>query len=85
MLEDELEWKRPENKLARFDCALHSLVNYASLKSFNISADGVNFCNFVREKRMTREEAVLAERDIQDSVDTECDEIRERVGLRDLG
>ena len=84
LLEDELDWKRPENRLARFDCALHSLGNYAHLKSFNISNDGVSFCNFVREKRMTREEAALAERGIQDSVDKECDEIRKRVGLRDL-
>jgi hypothetical protein len=85
LLEDELEWKHPENRLARFDCALHSLVNYAHLKSLNISHDGVNLCNFVREKRMTREEAVLAERGIQNSVDKECDEIMERVGLRDFG
>jgi len=83
LLEDELQWKRPTNNFFRFDCALHCLVNYAFLKTYGISHDGVNLCNFVREKKMTRGEAMSREQDIQNSVDKECKEIIQRIGLND--
>lgn len=84
LLQDELQWKRPENKFFRFDCEVHCLANYGWSKTFKISCDGVNLCNFVREKKMTKEEALLAEQDIQNSLDEECKEVLKKVGLKDL-
>jgi len=83
-LEDELHWKHPEGTVSRFDCDLHCLVNYAFLRKYNISQDGVNLCNFVREKKMSREEAMRREREIQNSVNRECEDLIRRVGLDDF-
>ncbi|MCK4828070.1 hypothetical protein KA005_70730 [bacterium] len=81
ILKDVLKWRHPINKVSRFDCLIHCLHNYEYLKKHGVSHDGVNFCNFIREKRLTREEAMARERDIVNSVDRECNEILIKIGM----
>lgn len=57
---EELGWEKPPEKLStwRFDCHLHSLVNYCHKKAvgFNHDIDGLS--NMVRAGKMDRTEAV---------------------------
>jgi len=85
ILEDELNWKHPVDKVSRFDCSIHCLANYHYLKEYGISHDGVNLCNFVRENRMSRGEAQARERDVVDSTDKECQELLNVIGLKKFG
>jgi len=82
ILKDKLDWKHPDGRDIRFDCLLHCLGNYNFLKTYNISSDGVNFCNFIREGKMTREEALVREENIRKSAKMECFEIIKTVGLK---
>jgi hypothetical protein len=82
ILESELNWKHPENKVSRFDCLIHPLANYQYLKKYGISHDGINFCNYIRENRMSREEVLAKEQEVIDSVERECKELSVRVGLK---
>jgi hypothetical protein len=82
LLEDELGWKHPEGKDSRFDCVIHSFVNIQYLKDHGITQDGVNLCNFIREGRMSREDALNREQDDVKSTEKECIELIEKMGLR---
>jgi 7-cyano-7-deazaguanine synthase in queuosine biosynthesis len=82
VLKQELNWNHPDGRDSRFDCLLHCFANYNFLKMYNISSDGVNFCNFIREGKMTREEALFREENIRNSTKKECLEIIKRFGLK---
>jgi hypothetical protein len=82
ILERELNWKHPIDKVSRFDCLIHPLANYQYLKKYGISYDGINFCNYIRENRMSREEVATKEQEVIDSVERECKELSIRVGLK---
>jgi len=60
----EIGWKHPVGKDSRFDCTLNCIGNSFYLDSYGISKDGRNYCNFVRQGKMSREDAVIRERDI---------------------
>ena len=81
ILKDELNWKHPIDRPSRFDCSIHCLHNYEYLRRYGISHDGVNFCNFIRDNKMSRKEGMAREDHIRNSVDGECRELIERVGL----
>ena len=82
ILKKELGWNHPEGKEDRFDCLYHGLPNYYAYKVNKITADGVNYCNFIREKKLTREEALNKERTLQNRLFDECREIQNKVGLQ---
>lgn len=60
VITEELGWRKPPEKLSswRYDCSLHTLVNYCHKKAmgFNHGIDGLS--NMVRAGKMTREEAM---------------------------
>lgn len=79
ILENELDWKHPGGIDSRFDCSLHCVVNFNKLKDCGVSQDGINFCNFIREGRLSREEALARESNVVSSIDGEYKELLERV------
>lgn len=79
LLENELGWKHPVGIDSRFDCSLHCAVNHNKLQEWGISQDGVNFCNFIREGKMSREKAIEMEKNVVNSIGGEYIELVERV------
>jgi hypothetical protein len=72
LLKEILKWEHPGDRITRFDCGIHCLGNYDYLKRYGISHDGVNFCNFIRENRMSREEVMIRENEIINKINEEC-------------
>lgn len=71
LLKKELGWQHPEGKDTRFDCRLHCVGNYNRLDRCGITSDGVNFCNMIREDKMSRKEAVKRELAVERAVEDE--------------
>jgi hypothetical protein len=80
LLESELGWKHPEGIESRFDCSLHCVGNLARLDTWGISADGINLCNFIRDGKLTREEALARESKIVSVLDEEYEDLLHRIG-----
>lgn len=57
---EELGWRKPSEKLStwRFDCHLHSLVNYCHKKAVGFNHDIDGLANMVRAGKMDRSEAI---------------------------
>jgi hypothetical protein len=81
LLAEEVGWEHPPGREARFDCALHSLGNRQHLQTHGISADGANFCNFIREGGMERDAALAGEAAVVASLDGELREVLAKVGV----
>lgn len=81
LLEKELNWKHPKDRLSRFDCLLHCFGNHHLLQLKQITDDGKTYSNFVRENKMHREEALALEDTIRKTVRDECKKIIKEVGL----
>jgi hypothetical protein len=79
LLKDELGWQHPPGRESRFDCSLHTLGNKYFYEQYGITQDGVNFCNFIREGKMNREDAIIKEREIIDSLEDEYQELMEKI------
>jgi hypothetical protein len=84
VLKEELGWRPPENKEHCFDCDIHWLDNYFHLQRNHISMDGAKFCKQIRKGQLTREEALIREGFIQESIPKECNRILKRIGLAKL-
>jgi hypothetical protein len=82
VLKEDLGWKHPKDRESRFDCLLHCFANYNYIKKYNISSDGVNYCNVIREHKMERNDAMVRENDIRGSVYGDCVELIKQVGLK---
>jgi len=85
LLDRELGWKAPCEKVDRFDCLLHPLDNYKWLREAGITKDGVIYCNMVRAGTITREEAMHREEVLTTSVRQECAEFARRFEFEGLG
>lgn len=81
LLEKELDWKRPEEKFSRFDCLLHCFGNHHHLQLRRITDDGKTYCNFIRENKIYREDALALEESLKGSVKEECECIIKGLGL----
>jgi len=79
LLKDELGWQHPPGRESRFDCSLHTLGNKHFYEQYGITQDGVNFCNFIREGKMSREDAIHKEYEIVDSLGDEYQELLEKI------
>lgn len=79
LLKEKLGWRHPESKDTRFDCKLHCVGNYNRLDGSGITSDGVNLCNFIREGKMSRDEAVKREQEIAKTVDEEFNALLEEI------
>jgi hypothetical protein len=79
LLEQELGWKHPDGKDIRFDCRLHCVGNYNRLHKYGITSDGINLCNFIREGRMSREEAIQREHEMAAAVDREVQTLLKEI------
>jgi hypothetical protein len=60
VITDKLGWRKPPEKLSswRFDCHLHSLVNYCTKKAIGFNHDLDGLANMVRAGKMERAEAM---------------------------
>jgi hypothetical protein len=81
ILQKEVGWRHPEGKESRWDCAIHCLGNYESLQTTGMSIEGINSCNFIREEKMTRADALEKERGITESVEQECSALIDELGI----
>jgi len=79
LLEQEIGWKHPVGKDSRFDCTLHCVINLFYKKDYGISHDGLSFCNFVREGKMSRDEALAREHEAENSARKEYTALIERL------
>lgn len=82
-LEKEVKWKGAANKEDRFDCSLHHFVNHYFLQKLGISSDGYIYSNLIRNRNLTRSEALLKENDIRKTVEKECRNIINELDLKD--
>lgn len=60
VITEKLGWQKPSEKLSswRFDCHLHSLVNYCTKKAIGFNHDIDGLANMVRAGKMDRAEAM---------------------------
>lgn len=82
LLEENLGWKYPENRVHRFDCLLHAFGNYHWIHEAGISCDGFNFAAMVRENKMTRDDALVADRKVIEEVEDECSIVLKKLGFK---
>jgi len=80
-LKKEMNWRHPVGQDSRWDCTIHCLGNRQSLETVGISDDGKNSCNFIREHKVDREDARKSEVSLRESVEGECEELFQRIGL----
>ena len=79
VLEEELGWKHPVDKDSRFDCQLHCVTNKKYLEKYGISHDGITFCNFIRDGKMSRKDAMRKEYEIITALENEYQELMEKI------
>lgn len=82
LLEEKVGWKYPVEREGRFDCQLHCLANHHWLQECGISADSLIYSKLIRQNLMSREDAILREKKIRETVEKESQEIIEKVGLK---
>lgn len=82
LLKSELDWQHPDGRDSRFDCSLVCFKNYTNLHEKHITAAGEKYCKFVREGKITREDAVVREEQLQRTVDEECTAVIDRLDLK---
>jgi hypothetical protein len=80
-LEEQIGWKHPSEREGRFDCLVHCLGNHNWLQRCGISSDGVIYSKLVSLNRMSREDAISRENKVKETVEKECQEIIEKLGL----
>ena len=82
LIRERLGWKSPSDQPHRFDCILHCFGNHHWLRESGISMDGFTYSRLIREKRMSREDALLSERRIEKILEGECFLVLEQIGLK---
>jgi hypothetical protein len=80
-LQNNLGWEYPVDNPHRFDCKLHCFSNFRSLKNTGISSDGINYCNMIRQNRVSREDALRMEMTVDESLIDENKKMLEELGL----
>lgn len=83
LLKRELNWHHPEGKESRFDCLLHCFGDHRFLQSLGISWNGLVLCNFIRAGHITRKEAIEKEKQVINSVEKECQNLIQELGIND--
>lgn len=78
-LKQKLNWKHPMEKDSRFDCQLHSVNNEKYLNKFGISHDGITFCQFIREGKMSRKDALQREMQVAKITKLEYNELLNKI------
>jgi 3'-phosphoadenosine 5'-phosphosulfate sulfotransferase (PAPS reductase)/FAD synthetase len=84
VLERELGWKHPPDRIGRFDCSLNCFGGYRALQKGGISANGIISCNLIREGLMSREEALEKEQLEMHTVVEKCQSVINELGLNDF-
>jgi len=82
ILKEEPGWNHPEDKESRFDCTLHCFGNARFLQDNKISLDGTMLCNYIREGKISREEALAKELEIERTIQQECLEVVNQCGMK---
>lgn len=82
-LKKEVGWKSPEDRESRFDCLLHPFINHHNLQLLGISSDGYVYSNMIRTGTIGRDEALLKEMNIEETVVRECKNVITALGLND--
>lgn len=83
LLKEKLGWRSPADREARFDCLLHCFGNHHWLQESGISQDGFTYCTMIRGNRMKREDALLKERALKETLEEECLDTIKKIGLED--
>ena len=81
VLKRELNWRHPPDHDIRFDCQLHAFGNFERLRYYGITGDGLALCRYIREGKISREDALRRERRLLETVIPECREIMEDLGV----
>lgn len=76
---NEIGWKHPVGKDSRFDCTLNCIGNVFYLDYYGISKDGLNYSNFVRQGKMSRQDAMEREKDIEAKTKDEYSDLLRRL------
>lgn len=84
LLEEKLGWRHPPGRDSRFDCLLYAFVEHRQLRLTGISDSGAIDCSFVREGKMTKEEALKRERATRERVVDECQALVDDLGVKRL-
>lgn len=84
VLEKELGWKHPPDRISRFDCLLNCFGSYDTLQKGGISGNGVIACNLIREGLRSRDEALETERLAEHTVVQECRRVMSDLGIDDF-
>lgn len=85
ILERELGWKHPPNRVSRFDCSLNCFGSYSAFKNGGITGNGIISCNLIREGLMSRKEALEKEQSAIHVAVEGCHRILDEIGLDQLG
>jgi len=80
-LKTELEWKAPFDKETRWDCKLHCFPQYDFLRRTGITMDGFILANLVRNRLLTRADALEKEETMNKELIRECQETLEELGF----
>lgn len=80
-LQKEVGWSYPPNKLRRFDCQFYPMLLYWSQKKFNFNPLEMKYAALVREKVMTKEEALAKLSAIPPVKDEEIEPILAKLDL----
>jgi len=79
LMAKEINWKHPAGKDSRFDCTLNCIGNVFFYDSYGISKDGLNYCTFVRQGKMSREDAFNKEQDLEKLAKDEFSVLLEKI------
>lgn len=82
LLKKEINFEHPQNRKIKFDCKLYSFVNYTCFQLYGITDEGCIYSNYIRKGFMTREEALLKEKEVQRKIVKECKEIIKEAGFK---
>jgi hypothetical protein len=81
LLEEQIGWKHPSEREGRFDCLVHCMGNHKWLQECGVSSDGMIYSRLVSTNHMSREDAISRENNVKETVEKECLEIIEKLGL----
>jgi len=84
VLERELRWKHPPDRISRFDCSMNCFGSYDAFQKGGISGNGLIACNLIREGFMNREEALEKEQLETHTLVEKCQSVINEMGLDDF-
>ncbi len=82
IIKEQVGWKSPEGKDARFDCRVNCFLNYHWIREAGLSHDGFVRSAQLRWGMINKEKAIKDEEYIQNHVEEECKQMINELGLK---